>query len=334
MSQTLLEQITEAAKTGGLTLEQVQNAYKAGDEQNPPAKTKSPFSLPKILTFVGGLIVFIGLSIIISVNWNTLNTISQILITLGLGFALFTVANLIFWKLKNYDFLGNCLHLIGAGLIPTGVFVVLSKLPPNNIKLDLIVGIVFLALLGLYILTDFLFKKSWAILIATIYGLISYWAFYGYINSFIDYQNLILDRLSGWAGLVSSISLGALAYVLWNSSRKWFAHISLLLSIVIGYVSIFSIVVYNEHITYSSTGSQLLEYLYGILFLPAFYLSSHLKSRWFIFVNTVALILWLIYLNTRYFFGKFDFGWNLVTSGLIIIGISLLSLNINKFLTR
>ena len=110
-----------------------------------------------ILSFVGGFIVFMGLVVLVSINWSYLGDIGQVLVTLGTGILAYIIGNLLMYSL-NVKFTGVSFHLIGGLMIPIGIFVWLSKLgnPSTDITIilyclvgylaSLLIGLVFLGL--------------------------------------------------------------------------------------------------------------------------------------------------------------------------------------------
>lgn len=353
----LLQSITNSANNRTLSLEEITQAYNQGLSTNPKAeqlqaKPSSRFSLPKILAFIGGLVLLIGITIVIAVNWKDFSNSVQILVTLGLGLLFFVVANIGFAfskQLQKLDFAGNIAHLLASFLLPLGVFVFLSKLPPSNINPALISGWVFLGLGLLYFLSDLVFKKGILVLIATGFASISYASFYELIQS---NRGNYHDRLSSWATLVLAVTYLLLAFVTWNTKRRWASHLALLGGTILFLVSIFGIIYFSEAVNYSNysggaassqitdtvqipeMGSKVLEYLFGFVILPFYYLGARIESKWLVSIATISTITWILYLNSKYFFGKIDFGLNLIISGILIIIISLSSLRFNQFLKK
>ena len=343
--QELLELIKQGASQNIITPNELTEIYKASSPKlifQTNTLSKVRFSLPQIISFVGGLIIVIGIAIIITVNWQSFDNISQILVTLGLGILFFLVANLIWLRLQVLSYLGNVFHLMSFFLLPLGVFVFLSKLPPTDLNPNLISGLVFAGLTILYLVTDLIFKRGIPVLIATIFATVSYWSFYNLIEINRSTHNY---RFIFIVGLVSAISYLLLAFGTWNSKRAWFSHCILIFGSLAFLISLFGIIFYidsysiqnmttNKMIDTPAMGSKIGEYLFGLAFVPFYFLASRINSRWLVFVVTSSTILWTLYLNSRYFAGQISFGLNLIISGILIIGISLISILISQYLKK
>ncbi len=362
MSQDLLNQIRTEASQNNISLEELIAAYKEGskdDSKNTPIPEITPkssrirFSLPTLIAYIGGLVIAIGISIIIGVNWVYYSDPLRLFLTLGLGLSFFMLANGIMLKFLRYSFLANICHLIAGLLIPSGVFYFLSLLPPSNINDNLVVGSVFLGLGLLYLMTDLLFKKGLPILYTVIYFTISFFAFYSLILFNSDLGRGILDyRLVQWWFLFGSVIYLLIAFCSWNWQRSWFSRLVLNIGTIGFYISVFSLVYYIpgyqssmsnggiissmdiEPVTIATSGSKILEFLFGLLYIPFYLLAIRINSGWLLLITTLSLITWLIYLNSRYFFGQANFGVGLVTSGLIMIGVSIGSIKLNQWLKK
>ena len=335
MPANLLDQITQSAKMQELTLEQVIQAYKAGDptgnqqaEIIPELASKKSyrFNLSTLATYIGGAIIFLGITFVVGVNWSSYSSVLQILLTLGLGLAFYLLACLINYRFPKYSFLANSTHLVGGLLIPIGVLVFLSLSKSSTLDANLILGLCFGALGIMYLLSDWVFKKGLPILIATSYFSISFWGFYSLIVSRFDASQLPF-RITAIVGFFWGAIYLLLALSLWDKRRRWFSELCLVGGSYIVFISGFWLV---ESIRYG----RITEIIYGIIFVPFFILASKIHSRWLLLLTTFGTLVWLIYLNSRYFLGRVNFGVGLIVSGLIIILGSLGAIELNKRLNK
>lgn len=359
MSQDLLNRIRTEASQNNISLDELVAAYKEGSKEVSnnttipeisPQLSRIRFSLPTLIAYIGGLVIAIGISIIIGVNWVYYSDPLRLFLTLGLGLSFFMLANGIMLKLLRYSFLANICHLLAGLLIPSGVFYWLSLLlPSTNINDSLILGSVFLVLGLLYLMTDLIFKKGLPILYTLIYLTISFFSFYSLILFNSDLGRSIVDyRLMQWGFLFGSIIYLLIAFCSWNWQRYWFLYLILNIGTIGFYISVFSLVYYipgyedfkltgspvTETIFIPASGSKILEFLFGLLYIPFYYLGTRINSGWLLLITTLSLITWLIYLNSRYFFGQANFGVGLVTSGLIMIGVSIGSIKLSQWLKK
>ena len=348
MSNPLLNQITQSAKDGQLTLEQIIQAYNQGQSGQSPdpiplvnstTSNSAKFNLNSVASYIGGMVVLLGISIVIGISWADYSSPVKVLLTLGLGLSFFVLGNLIALKLPLYNFLANTSHFIGGLLIPTGVVVFLSLLQPSSTNSDLILGLTFCALGTIYLLSDFIFKKGLPILIATGYLTAGFWSFYNLIISNFDASQLPM-QISSWTLLFTGLIYLLVALALWSKPRRWFTELCLVGGSLLVGVTTFWLVEVRANCFSSSaticnyTPNPIPEIIYGIIFVPFFILASKIHSRWLLLLTTFGTLVWLIYLNSRYFLGRVNFGVGLIVSGLIIILGSLGAIELNKRLNK
>ena len=119
----LLEQIRSLAEEHSVSRDELLAAYDsvAQDEQSPGGEKNS--SIAKILYYIGGAIVILGIIVLIGQNWEVLNTFTRILVTLGLGIAMYVAGTLLYQREEQFVGVANAFHLIAAPVISIGIFV-------------------------------------------------------------------------------------------------------------------------------------------------------------------------------------------------------------------
>src|SRR3989338_9364588 len=83
----LLNEIKKAAKAGLVSKAEVVEAFDKAFSNS----AKSSNDLSRVLYYIGGLIVVLGISFLIFQNWEALNDISKILTTLGSGIVAYLI---------------------------------------------------------------------------------------------------------------------------------------------------------------------------------------------------------------------------------------------------
>ena len=100
MSQDLLNRIRTEASQNSISLDDLIKAYKEGSkdttvteiasDEESPKPHRIRFSLPTLIAYIGGLVIAIGISIIIGVNWVYYPDPLRLFLTLGLGLSFFS----------------------------------------------------------------------------------------------------------------------------------------------------------------------------------------------------------------------------------------------------
>jgi hypothetical protein len=310
----LIKHIRDFISRGELSKAEVVSLF----EQTQDKKSNSvKIDFSNILSFIGGFIVFMGVVVLVSINWIYLNDVSQVLVTLGSGILSFIVGSLLLYALK-VKFTGVSFHLIGGGLIPLGIFVWLSKLAESNINLTAVVFGVFFALMLVYVITELIIHNDVFIFFSWLFGSIAYWA--GFIWVLGNNESLFLDyRLGGVAALVLSGSYLCLSYGLKQvkDNASFFYYF---LGTLGFFGSVFSLVI-DRHV---------FEGLFVLMIFVSFYLSSLWRSRVLLAVNTIYLVIVIFYLSARYFVEAIGFPVTMIIAGLLLILISFLVVRLDK----
>ena len=135
--------IATLARRHNLDMSDIANAM-TGQEASKPEKNVSQI-IVRILSYIGGLMVFAGLGIYAGMEWKTLSSIERILITLGPGIITLVMA-IACLRDARYTQAATPLLLISAIMQPTGLLVFLKEYFPPSPHPELAVGLVFLVL--------------------------------------------------------------------------------------------------------------------------------------------------------------------------------------------
>jgi len=121
--QKLLQLITALARQNVLTKEEVTAAYDAGANAGGRG-TRGSWSthtrLSDLLASVGGAVVFLGVAVLVGQNWEALNPLTRVLVTLGSGIAAYA-GGVTLLQHKKYGRIGQAFFLLSALLLPLGL---------------------------------------------------------------------------------------------------------------------------------------------------------------------------------------------------------------------
>ena len=122
--EVALRQIAELACRHQLGVDEI-----IAELEKPPAESPAQRSsgiLAKILAYLGGVFVLAGIAIFIGMQWDQFNSAVRVLVTLGVGFAIYLFA-LAAMTDDRFEKVATPMLLIAALLQPTGIVVMLNE---------------------------------------------------------------------------------------------------------------------------------------------------------------------------------------------------------------
>jgi hypothetical protein len=175
----ILKNIQFLASQNAITKDELISAFDSG--VSPKVSVGKPRSagISHILYYIGGAVVFIGISVLIWQHWTVFNKITKILSTLGVGIASYIMAVLLSRE-ERFEFVGRAFYFISALVMPLGLHVTfhLAGFDTGSLGVQSIVsGILFTT----FLLSYFLNRKTVFMLFNIIFGT---WLFFS-ITSFI-----------------------------------------------------------------------------------------------------------------------------------------------------
>lgn len=300
--------VTQKASDQSVSIEEIYDAYEKGLPKDfQPAIS---FSIGNVLSFLGGGIIVLGLTILATNNWTELSDAMKIYITLGVAVTLHAI-----WGLaKTWDKLRvlRYVALFGSGILyPTGLVISLNiaSISATNIQKALIVT----GVSGLIYLISLILERHPLL------------AFYGIINTTLFFYALFAYTLNSLDGAFTSqelttyllmfpVAIGASHLLLasWIQHSKIKRIIPPLLNIAATlqiYIGLFSLTFRYEW----------LDYIFPIILLGGYMLSVKINNR-IILLGSALFTFMIIFKITAERFSE-SLGWPI---SLVIIGISLI----------
>jgi len=90
------------------------------------ADRPGPKVLVRVLGFLGGTFIFAGVGVFIALQWDQMNSVSRVVVTLGLGLAAFTLAALA-RRDSRFERAATPLYLVAAVMEPAGMLVAFDE---------------------------------------------------------------------------------------------------------------------------------------------------------------------------------------------------------------
>ena len=122
--QHALRQIVEIARAHGLSAAEIAGAIGTAAVEPPERRLQSV--LVRVLGFLGGTFVFAGIGVFIALQWDDLNSVARVVITLGTGLGVLVLA-MLSHRDPRFRSATAPLLLVAAALEPTGMFVTFDE---------------------------------------------------------------------------------------------------------------------------------------------------------------------------------------------------------------
>jgi hypothetical protein len=286
-----LQDIVSLAKHNQITLAEIAQALNASLQQ--PNKEPSGV-LSKLFGYIGGIFVFAGIGVFISMYWDDFSSASRVIVTLGTGLTAF-VMGLICLTDAKYERAATPLFLISSVLQPTGIMVMLQEYSSGG---DVRHGLLFMASYMLVQQGAVFWAKQRTVMVfsAILFGCI----FFANLFDIWDVNEKLI-------GMVIGSALLCIAYAINQSKHIAIAPFWYFVGAVLLLWSIFE-----------SVENTLLEPLYLGATAFIIFLSTYVRSRTLLLVGTITMLLYIGYYTAEHFANTV--GWPIA---LVMIGIAL-----------
>jgi hypothetical protein len=298
-----LQDIVALAQHNQITLAEIAKALAAASAQ-PNATPASVLS--KLFGYVGGIFVFAGVGVFISMYWDDFGSASRVIITLGSGLVAF-VMGLVCLSDQKYERVATPLFLMASVLQPTGIMVMLQEYSSGG---DVRHGLLFMAAYMLVQQGATFWAKQRTVL-----------AFSALLFGCIFFANLfdIWDVDEKLIGIVIGSSLLCIAYAMQQSKHMAIAPFWYFVGAVLLLWSVFE-----------SVENSLLEPVYLGATAFIIFLSTYVRSRTLLLVGTLAMLIYIGYYTAEHFANTVGWPIALVIIGIALIGLSALAVRLNN----
>nr|WP_294839986.1 DUF2157 domain-containing protein [uncultured Methylotenera sp.] len=298
-----LQDIVALAQHNQITLAEIAQAL---DASSALSKTAPASVLSKLFGYVGGIFVFAGIGVFISMFWDDFGSASRVIITLGSGLVAFVMA-LVCLSDQRYERAVTPLFLMAAILQPTGIMVMLQEYSSGG---DVRHGLLFMAAYMLVQQGAIFWAKQRTVL-----------AFSAVLFGCIFFANLfdIWDVDEKLIGIVIASSLLCIAYAMQQSKHMAIAPFWYFVGSVLLLWSVFELV-----------ENSLLEPVYLGATALMIFLSTYVRSRTLLLVGTLAMLIYIGYYTAEHFANTVGWPIALVIIGVALIGLSAFAIRLNN----
>lgn len=315
-----LAYIRTVAQQKVITREELDQAYDSSSGVKTDVVLTKKLGVSEILYYIGGAVVFLGISILLQQNWSTLSYATKVLSTLGAGVAAYFVG-VLFSRDPRTETAGTAFYLISALIIPIGLFVVFDNAGfdiSSSGSQSLISGILFC----MYILSYFVFRKNVFTLFSILFGT---WFFFSITSLMVGSAPYFDD----WKFYQYRVLIAGLTYMLLGHAFSKNERVSLS-NFLYGF-GIFGFL--GAALTlggWEPNQNVFWELIYPGLIFAALFLSIHIKSKSFLTWGTIFLMAYILKITSEYFSSGLGWPLALVLAGLAMIGAGYMSISLKK----
>jgi hypothetical protein len=317
---TLLEAVRGLAAAGELTEAEVIAAVReAADPRTAEVAARSG-RYSKLLYFVGGGVIFIGIVAFIAQVWEELGPFMHVVVTLGSGLAAFTAGVLLSWH-GRLGAAGQAFFLIAALVLPLGMAVTLDEAGLEPAKLGL-QSLMALVLLAAFLVVYRLFGDASLLVYAIVFATWAFFAITGFIvgadprfagKEFFEHRTLAVGMafmVLGWA--FSATERDGLSGPLYAFGSLAFLGSALALS------------------GWKPSQNAFWELVFPGLVFGVLYLSVHLRSKALLTFGSLFLGAYLAKITGEYFSDSMGWPLALIVLGLLLMGVGFLTFRLKR----
>lgn len=303
LKEDALQDIVSLARHNQITLEEIAQAFNSPQTQTVKASSSM---LSKLFGYIGGIFVFAGIGVFISMYWDDFGSAARVVVTLGAGLVAF-IMGLVCLADKKYERAATPLFLISSFLQPTGILVMLQEYSSGG---DVRHGMLFMAGYMLIQQGATFWAKGRTVL-----------AFSAVLFGSVFFANLfdILGVNEKLIGIIIGTSLLCIAYALNQSKHLAIASFWYFVGAVTLLWSIFE-----------SVEKSPLEPIYLGASALIIFVSTYVRSRTLLLVGTLSMLLYIGYYTAKHFANTVGWPIALVMIGVALIALSSLAVRLNR----
>lgn len=301
--QEALQEIITIAENHRLSVDEVVAAMR---DKQAIAVQQSHSILSRMFGYIGSILVFAGICILIGMQWDQLTSGERVAITLGSGFIAFLLG-LAAMDHPKYDRAATPFLLMAALFQPTGIVVMLDEYSRGG---DPLYGVLFMSIIMLIQQgAIFCYKQRTTLAFTTI--------FFG--CSFFFTAMSLLEIDGNLIALTVGTSLMCISWALSNSPHRAIAAFWYLIGSCLLLISTFDLLQDSPF-----------EVLYLGLTATLIYISTTARSRVLLLVGTVSMLAYISYFTYEHFSNALGWPLVLIICGIAFITIGSIAMKINN----
>jgi hypothetical protein len=267
--------------------------------------------LQRVMIYIGGAFIFMGLCVYIGMIWDDLDPLSRVIISLGSGFVSF-ILGLFCLGDPRYSKAATPLFLIAAGLQPLGLFVFMDEYLPHTGDVVKAASFVF-AFMTIQQVVAFVATQRTSLLFFSLFY------FYSFLCTLLNLCEI--DAPEG--PMVLGLTALMVSWGVSQTEHKSFAPFYFFWASAITAAASF------DFLKYTSLDVLLVGVSAGLI-----YLSVVAASRTILTVGVISLLAFLGYFTDEYFTNIVSWPITLLVMGFIMIGVSVFAVKLGKKIAK
>ena len=314
-----LEQIRLLAAQRVITKDELTAAYDAAVAQAPRAEDVRHAGISHILFYIGGAIVFFGITVLIWQHWARLDDATKVLATLGSGVASY-LAGMLLGRHERYESASNAFYFISALVNPLGLHVAfqVNGIDPNTPAMQSVIsGILLLT----YLLSYWTYRKTLFTLFNVVMGTGLFFSF----TNYLVWSHPVFDwRFSAYRVLATGLAYAFLGYALSDTRQRS------LTGALYGFGAFLFLGAALALGDWKPHQNMWWELAFPGLTFGVMFLSVHLRSRAFLTFGSLYLMVYLGKITSEYFADSLGWPLTLVLTGLGLIAIGYVHVSLQR----
>ncbi len=316
----LLEELKHALEHGDVQPAEVHQVLQDISSSQLIADSESANRFSRVLYYLGGAVVFLGLVFLLIQMWDSFATSMRILVTLGFGFGTY-ISGVLLTRQHRMGEASNAFFMISALMMPSGLVVAYwefdIELSPEVISLEIS------SLLSLmYVISYLLFRVNVLLVASILFGT---WLFFA-LTDYLPGEAPLYDsyEFTNYRLLATGLSFMALGHAFRGTSRE----------ILTGWLYGFGVVAFlgsalalgkwkpEQNLTW--------EIVYPGLVFGVLMLSVQFRSRVYLTFASLFLGVYLCKITAEYFPDSLGWPLAMVILGFLLMGIAWLAVSLSR----
>lgn len=315
----LLKHIQSLASQQAITKDEVTSAFDAGIRGDVPSEVSHQAGISHILYYIGGAVVFLGISVLIWQHWTALNSATKILSTLGSGIAAY-IAAVFLSREERLEITSRAFYFISALVMPLGLHVTfhVAGLDTGSHGVQSIVSGILLAT---FLLSYFVNRKTVFTLFNIIFGT---WLFFSFTSFIVGGRPGFDWEFSAYRVLCTGLVYALLGYYFTTTSHRALTGALYGFGVFCFLGAALALGDWKPH------QNWFWELIFPGLVFGVMFLSVYLKSKAFLTFGSLYLIAYIFKITGEYFAESLGWPLVLVLTGLGLIAIGYLHFNLKR----
>ena len=300
-----LTEIVALARRHGLSAGDIAAAI---DETPAAAHAESPWRsvLVRVLGYLGGIFVFAGVGVFVALQWDSLNSVARVVVTLGSGMTALILA-LMAVREERFHRATTPLLLIAAALEPTGMAVSFEEFGAGgdwrwaSLITAGTMALQFGAIFGRL-------RRSTPLFMAVVFAALFFWT----ACDLLDMHDRSIAIVLGGSLMLAAVGID-------RAGHEDITPVFYFLG-AIGFLYGF----------FDSVERTPFEILFVAVSAGFVYLATVVSSRTLLFVSTIAILAYTGYFTGQHFADSIGWPLALIAFGIFMIGLSALAFRIDR----